>query len=181
MTTQRWRTDLSMPASESTSTSSQTGHSVLETTSGTATRATTLPDCTSIAEHNNVASPGPVRYAAPTDSKVGRRRRGSGMEGSQAAAVDLDGDVVEIGAAADVLLPEGGVTAGVVQSTCPAKPTYGQRLSHKLSLTSGDASDTPNASMPEYGATRSTAPNRRAKGARDVLGVEDCVSDGVSD
>ena len=181
MTDQRWRTDLIMPASERTRASSQTGHIVLETMSGTATRATTLPDCASATKHVSIASPGPVRYAAPTKSSVGSRRRGSDAEGSQKAAVDVDGEAMTNVAASDVLTPVDDVTAAVVQSTCPTKPAYGQRLIHGSSLTTSEASDTATAFTPEYGAPLYKGTTKRAKGARDVLGVADCVNEGVSD
>lgn len=178
---QPWLADVSTPPSESTSASSQTGHSAPETTSGTATRATTPPDCASETEQDRVASPGPVRYAAPTFSRVGERRSGAAEAGSQAAAAVVVGDVERRVAAA---LPSGGVPAAAVgaeQVTRPTKSKYGQRLSHGLSLISGDASDTPKVSMPENGAALSGALNSSANGARDVLGVGDCVRDGVSD
>ena len=101
------------------------------------------------------------------------------MEGSQGAAVDVDGEVKTIVAAADALLPVGGAAAA--QFNCPIKPAYGHRLSHGSSLTSGNESETPNASMPGYGAALDGVENNSSKGTRDVLGVLDCVNEDVSD
>ena len=118
---QSWRTDLSMPASESTRASSQTGHNVLEARRCTATCATTLPDRASDTEQSSVASPGPVRYDAPAVSRVGWRRRGATTAGSQrAAAVDVDGEVktkMAAVTAADKKPLVDGVAAVALQTT----------------------------------------------------------------
>lgn len=152
-------------------------------TIGTATRATRLPDRVSATEQRSIALPDPVRYAAPTVSRVGTRRSGAAAEGSQGAAIETDGEVKTNEAAApleDASVADGGNDAAV-QLTSPAKSTEGHLLSHGSSLTSGETSETRSPSTPGSGATLPGVLNSRANGARDVLGVGDCVSEGVSD